>query len=307
MALKLYIHWEAAGYPEKTSKIQIPKSWLQKPVKEVIGLFAMPYNNHNKETPIEVDDVHFETTEGVKIYSNDLVGEVLEDKFDYHLKLGAHVKAEVAAVATVEANQIRCKNYGCNQFYTEESNHDEACQHHTGPPIFHDTMKCWSCCKDQKKAFDFESFQLIAGCAKGRHSNAVQKVAIAASPNAPTNENGVPVPPPVQLKSIADFNTKNPEAASAASSAAKIVSGVRKSSRNADGITAKCQRKGCQKDFNVSDNSSTACTYHAGNPVFHDAIKLWSCCPDKKCYDFDEFMAVAGCSVGFHDDGVIEL
>jgi hypothetical protein len=44
-----------------------------------------------------------------------------------------------------------------------------------------------------------------------------------------------------------------------------------------------------------------------GNPVFHDAIKLWSCCPDKKCYDFETFLAVPGCATGFHDDGVIDL
>lgn len=92
MALKLYIHFEEAGFPEKTSKIQIPKSWLAKTVKEVIGLFAMPYNNHNQDTPIEVDNVHLETTEGAKIYSNDVVGEVLEDKLDYHIKFGVHLK-----------------------------------------------------------------------------------------------------------------------------------------------------------------------------------------------------------------------
>eukprot|EP00598_Pedospumella_elongata_P001445 CAMPEP_0184976242 /NCGR_PEP_ID=MMETSP1098-20130426/7246_1 /TAXON_ID=89044 /ORGANISM="Spumella elongata, Strain CCAP 955/1" /LENGTH=305 /DNA_ID=CAMNT_0027499079 /DNA_START=46 /DNA_END=963 /DNA_ORIENTATION=- len=305
MSLKLYIHWEQAGYPEKTSKIQIPKSWLAKSVKEVIGLFAMPYNNVNKDTPIELDNVHLETTEGVKIYSNDVVGDVLEDRFDYHIKLGAHVKADIEKDAVVEENLVRCKNYGCNQFFSEEHNHDEACQHHTGPPIFHDTMKCWSCCRD-RKAFDFESFQLITGCAMGRHSTVAQKVAIAASPNAPS-ESGAPVAAPVQLKSIADFNTKNPDAASAASAAAKIVTAARKSTRSADGCSAKCQRKGCQKDFVVAENSPTACNYHTGNPVFHDAIKLWSCCPDKKCYDFDEFMAVPGCAQGHHDDGVIEL
>jgi hypothetical protein len=262
MALKLYIHWEQAGFPEKTSKIQIPKSWLQKPVKEVIGLFAMPYNNHNKDTPIEVDQVHLETTEGVKIFSNDIVGDVLEDKFDYHIKMGAHVKAEVVAPAADAVPQLRCKNYGCNQFFREEDNSDTACQHHVAPPIFHDTMKCWSCCRD-RKAYDFESFQLIKGCTTGRHSTVPQQIAIAASPNAPA-EGSIPTPPPVQLKSIADYNATNPDAASAASSAAKIVSAPRKSTRNADGVTAKCQHKGCQKDFTIAENCATACTYHAG-------------------------------------------
>jgi len=305
MALKLYIHWEQAGFPEKTSKIQIPKSWLQKSVKEVIGLFAMPYNNHNKDTPIEVDQVHLENADGDKIFSNDIVGEVLEDKFDYHIKMGVHIKEEASEATSSTEAQLRCKNYGCNQFYREEDNHDGACMHHVAPPIFHDTMKCWSCCKD-RKAYDFESFQLIAGCTTGRHSTVAQKIAIAASPNAPS-EGDVPTPPPVQLKSISDFNATNPDAASAATSAAKIVSAARKSTRNADGVTAKCQRKGCQKDFTIAENSGSACSYHAGSPVFHDAVKFWSCCPDKKCYDFDAFLAVPGCATGFHDDGVIAL
>lgn len=273
MSLKLYIHWEQAGYPEKTSKIQIPKSWLAKSVKDVIGLFAMPYNNVNKDTPIEIENVHLETTEGVKIYSNDVVGDVLEDRFDYHIKLGAHVKADIEKDAVVEENMVRCKNYGCNQFFSEEHNHDEACQHHTGPPIFHDTMKCWSCCRD-RKAFDFESFQLITGCAKGRHSTVAQKVAIAASPNAPS-EGGAPLAAPVQLKSIADFNTKNPDAASAASAAAKIVTAARKSTRSADGCSAKCQRKGCQKDFVVAENGPTACSYHTGR---YDVMCVFNLC-----------------------------
>ena len=41
--------------------------------------------------------------------------------------------------------------------------------------------------------------------------------------------------------------------------------------------------------------------------MFHDTLKFWSCCPEKKCFEFDTFMAVPGCVTGFHDDGVIEL
>jgi len=316
MALKLYIHWEESGFPEKTSKIQIPKSWLKKTVKDVIGLFATPYNNTNKDTLIEVDDVHLETPEGVKIYSNDIVGDCLEDRYDYHIKPGSHLKPTAIAEedVTLKENRLRCKNYGCNQYYLEEENTDTSCQHHTGPPIFHDTMKCWSCCKDQKKAYDFETFQLIAGCATGRHSQVAQGISIAASPNNPdgtvapaaATATALPTPPPA-LKSISDYNASNPDAATAASSAVKVFQAERKSSRNADGVTAKCQRKGCQKTFNISENNASACTYHKGNPVFHDAVKFWSCCDQKKCYDFEEFLAVPGCATGSHDDGVIDL
>ena len=182
--------------------------------------------------------------------------------------------------------------------------------------IYQDTMKAWSCCKDQHKAFDFESFQLIKGCAKGRHSIVPQKIAISASPNNPAmgHTDSMPVPPPpttaTVVRSIADFNTTNPNAASATTAALNIIHADRKSSRNSDGVTAKCQRRGCQKVFTIADNNSDnshACSYHGGTPVFHDAVKLWSCCPDKKCYDFDEFLAVPGCRTGLHDDGVIDL
>lgn len=117
---------------------------------------------------------------------------------------------------------------------------------------------------------------------------------------------GSSAPAPVALKSIADYNSENPNASSAASSAAKSL--IRKSSRKEDG-TAKCQRKGCQKVFQVAENTSEAslCVFHRGQPVFHDAVKFWSCCPEKKCFDFDEFLAVPGCGTGVHDDGEIDI
>mmetsp|Transcript_3966 Transcript_3966/g.9050 ORF Transcript_3966/g.9050 Transcript_3966/m.9050 type:complete len:321 (-) Transcript_3966:112-1074(-) len=320
MSLKLYIHWEEAGFDAKTSKIQIPKSWQAKTVKEVIALFAKPYNNAYPDKCIEIEEVHLETAEGGKVYSDAIVGEVLEDRFDYHVKPGRWLKPAVLQEGPAP-DQVRCRNYGCNQFFREGGEGGEggngptACQHHTGPPIFHDTMKCWSCCRD-RKAYDFETFQLITGCSVGPHSAKPPAVSIAASPNTPSGAGagagGGDLPPP-QLKSIADYNTKNPDAASAASSAAKVLTAARKSSRSADGLTAKCQRKGCQQTFALADNveegepGTGPCVHHRGNPVFHDAVKFWSCCPDIKCYDFDEFLAVRGCARGLHDDGEIDL
>lgn len=300
MSLKIYIHLELEGFTSQTSKIQVPKSWSSKPVKDVIGLFLSAYNKKNPEQTLDLENVHFATEEGRKMYSDETVEVALEDHTDYYIKQGQYVKPSVVQAA-VDPDLLRCRNYGCQKFFRESENNDTACQHHTGPPIFHDTMKCWSCCRD-RKAFDFESFQLIAGCAEGRHSIVPPNVAISASPNAHADSSAAGEAAP--LKSIAEFNTNNPTAASAASSATKTME--RKSTRAADG-TARCQRKGCQKVFNVAENSPAACTYHRGQPVFHDAIKFWSCCPEIKCYDFDEFLAVKGCTVGIHDDGVVEL
>jgi hypothetical protein len=181
-------------------------------------------------------------------------------------------------------------------------------------------MKCWSCCRD-KKAFDFEGFQEIKGCAMGRHSQNIPGVAISASPRTGVSSGSTviddrsnnPAPSSISdtvfapvVKNIDDFNKANPTQVTAASSANKVLS-TRKSTRSADGLTARCQRKGCQKQFHIADNTPTSCIFHNGQPIFHDAVKYWSCCPDKKCYDFDEFMAVKGCSVANHDDGEVDI
>jgi hypothetical protein len=298
-SIKVYLHIELEGYPDQTSKIQIPKSWLGKNVSDIVGLFLPAYVKKNPDHALEVPNVHLALSDGTKLFSNAKVSDVLEDHMDYYVKLGVHVSKE-STIDPSSANQLRCRNYGCNQYYNEEDNNDEQCWHHVSPPIFHDTMKCWSCCRD-KKAYDFETFQLIQGCTLGRHSTQVKQVSIAPSPNA-IAESATPQP---ALKSIAAFNSANPDAASAASSAVQTLA-VRKSTRNDDG-TARCQRKGCQKSFNVAENVGECCTYHKGQPIFHDAAKFWSCCPQIKCYDFDDFLAVKGCAVGKHDDGVIEL
>lgn len=51
------------------------------------------------------------------------------------------------------------------------------------------------------------------------------------------------------------------------------------------------------------DDCESYIRYHKGNPVFHDGEKYWSCCPQKKCIDFESFIKVPGCVTGKHDDG----
>lgn len=300
---KIYLHFKEASFPEKTLKIGIPASWSTKNISDVIALFVKSYNKEFPEKTLECENLHLVNEQDAKLYSNDTVGNFIFDRGDYNIKFGQYVKTEKVVV---HDSRPRCKNYGCNMYFTEEENHDMACKHHTGPPIFHDTMKCWSCCTD-RKAFDFESFQEIKGCCVGRHSLLEPHVIIAPSPtasfrqgqSASTEQSAAP------LKSIEQYNSTNPTAVTAASAALKQFS-VRKSSRKDDG-TARCQRPGCQKTFVVSENSSNACVYHQGQAVFHDTAKFWSCCPDRKCYDFDDFMKIKGCCVGCHDDGVIDL
>jgi len=61
-----------------------------------------------------------------------------------------------------------------------------------------------------------------------------------------------------------------------------------------------CYNLGCGKKFKESTNHAKACTFHSGKPYFHDAYKHWTCC-DRKSSDFSEFMAIAGCTIGFHN------
>ena len=318
------ILWEGEGdeFPEKKSKLSVPKSWSQRPVSDVIELFVKAYNaKRDGHPPLVTEELYLYSSDSdEKIFSDSVVLTSLGDHCDYVLKRGVHRQkvvgqesSDVSESASI-AGMVKCKNYGCQKLFREdENNNDSSCHHHTGPPIFWDTMKCWSCCKD-RKAYDFESFQQLPTCATGRHSTVDPKVSISASPRTggvgdqtTVFEQGAMAPLDTEpLKSIADYNSTNPSGPTAAASALKTVS-TRKSTRNADGLTAKCQRKGCQKTFTISENGPSACLFHRGQPVFHDAVKFWSCCDGKKCYDFDEFLAVPGCATGWHDDGETEL
>ena len=66
-----------------------------------------------------------------------------------------------------------------------------------------------------------------------------------------------------------------------------------------------CANKGCTiRHFVDDENGDEACSYHTGEPIFHDLKKYWSCCnPDGKgkvAYDWDEFMALPTCTKGPH-------
>jgi hypothetical protein len=66
-----------------------------------------------------------------------------------------------------------------------------------------------------------------------------------------------------------------------------------------DGIMM-CKRFGCGKKYADHENVDGCCSYHVKPPIFHETSKYWSCCPTKKCYDWESFMEIKGCSVGQH-------
>uniref|UniRef100_A0A8C5QGX7 Integrin subunit beta 1 binding protein 2 n=1 Tax=Leptobrachium leishanense TaxID=445787 RepID=A0A8C5QGX7_9ANUR len=60
-----------------------------------------------------------------------------------------------------------------------------------------------------------------------------------------------------------------------------------------------CYNKGCGQTYLPKDNTADTCGFHPGYPIFHDALKGWSCCK-KRTTDFSEFLAIQGCTKGFH-------
>ncbi|CAK8678788.1 unnamed protein product [Clavelina lepadiformis] len=62
-----------------------------------------------------------------------------------------------------------------------------------------------------------------------------------------------------------------------------------------------CYNKACGKKFSPLENGEESCQFHPGVPVFHDALKGWSCC-SKRTTDFTEFLKILGCTFGKHSN-----
>lgn len=92
-------------------------------------------------------------------------------------------------------------------------------------------------------------------------------------------------------KRVASSSTVAPKPAPAPSTEAKKVDGK--------GGKVRCKRFGCQHKLYDPNGPPQECTYHKAPPIFHETAKWWSCCPDRKAYEFDEFMGIPGCQKGF--------
>ena len=62
-----------------------------------------------------------------------------------------------------------------------------------------------------------------------------------------------------------------------------------------------CYNKGCGKRYTEEENNDDSCSYHPGVPIFHDAMKGWSCCK-KMSTDFTTFLSTPGCTIGRHSN-----
>jgi hypothetical protein len=219
-------------------------------------------------------------------------------------------------VAQHEPGSVPCTNFGCGKrFVPGRDDVAATCEHHAGRPVFHDTYKYWSCCPE-KRSMEFEEFERVPPCARGVHRHDLISSAVAVSGGGgsatvdrkPLTED--------EVRAL-DAKVKGPAAAAAAAAPAlplgpdaAPVRGPREFSAAGSAAPAaaapdadgkfRCRRHGCGKKFAPADNAPDACRYHKAGPVFHDTYKYWSCCPDKKHAEFDEFAAVPGCAVAEH-------
>eukprot|EP00540_Astrosyne_radiata_P018032 CAMPEP_0116846106 /NCGR_PEP_ID=MMETSP0418-20121206/13650_1 /TAXON_ID=1158023 /ORGANISM="Astrosyne radiata, Strain 13vi08-1A" /LENGTH=369 /DNA_ID=CAMNT_0004477315 /DNA_START=72 /DNA_END=1181 /DNA_ORIENTATION=+ len=59
----------------------------------------------------------------------------------------------------------------------------------------------------------------------------------------------------------------------------------------------RCTHFGCKNTF-PKGGPYPECVYHVAPPVFHETAKFWSCCPNRKAYDWNDFEAIEGCHRG---------
>lgn len=110
-------------------------------------------------------------------------------------------------------------------------------------------------------------------------------------PEAPAS--GYPAPPAAAAKPAVKGVTPG-ECTLARGAAVK----VRQGDKPPPGCV-RCKRFGCNQYFNPADEGVVKCVYHTKPPIFHETAKWWSCCNNRKAYDWEEFMGIAGCAQGF--------
>ncbi|KAK9480334.1 hypothetical protein V1514DRAFT_326099 [Lipomyces japonicus] len=204
-----------------------------------------------------------------------------------------------------------CTHKGCGKQFS--SSDESECNYHPGPPIFHDALKGWSCCK--KRVISFDEFLNIPGCTTGVHSTEVPDPAPAAKK---PDTKLIPTSINADGSEVYGSTTSNNSTLAAVSNTAPTLSSPPQATTPTskkspepnpapaqleDPIDAdipngkKCKRNGCS--FKFDGTTKDNCVHHPGTAVFHDASKGWSCCK-RRVLEFDEFLKIPGCKTGNH-------
>ncbi|KAI7908329.1 chord-domain-containing protein [Cokeromyces recurvatus] len=205
---------------------------------------------------------------------------------------------------------VKCTHKGCGKDFKEDENQDNACQYHSGAPVFREGLKGWSCCK--KRVSDFDEFLAIPGCTFGRHSDEPvnQPTSTSVAPQQTQEATHV-------TKEGVEVYGKKPEASTVSTPAPATVEPKKEEEKKPEVVVEEeddesipvpegttCKRRGCGcvwKDTATSrgNGAEAVCRYHPGAPIFHEGSKGWSCCT-RKVLDFDEFLKIEGCKEGKH-------
>ena len=229
--MKVFLRYEENDdeSTHKTLKITLPKSWKAGPTSRLLDQFIESYNagKEGQANQLDADVMHLsirrpasangsgsDTDKILKdIPSDGIVVELISDRDDVYVchgpsRTSAEINAERQAQLEKEKeekkNQSQCVHFGCNNRFPKGGPYPE-CQYHSGPPVFHETAKFWSCCPD-KKAYDWESFQTLPACQKGTCTDVQEddhesKKEFLGGCDLREQLNGGP-----KLKSIDDFN-----------------------------------------------------------------------------------------------------
>ncbi|KAF8822168.1 CHORD protein [Cardiosporidium cionae] len=213
-----------------------------------------------------------------------------------------------------DSKLLQCYNPNCNKQFREEENGPVACCFHSKPPVFRNGGKVWECCNRQSwdwtefvaiKEFYFERplfcsndtalsslmFEVmnvsLLGCTRGYHSK----------------EKPFPVQPsysaPSPMRIISDETHANLETSSPKIEEKPLLFLTQTTPLITEDGRHSCMNIGCHALYYPEENSSTACVYHTGKPIFRDTKKLWSCC-QASSYEWDQFLQIVPCTTGFH-------
>lgn len=167
-----------------TLRLTLPQKYVNGPNRDVVKLFVDHYNKKHTEHPLNASELHLKIVGGEHLDPEERVRDSLSSGDECYLlgetttqpakRAAVLPKADTAApaassavpkVTTDEQGRVRCKRFGCQQFF-DPNGPEQKCQYHKAPPIFHETAKWWSCCPD-RKAYDWEEFMRIPGCQTG--------------------------------------------------------------------------------------------------------------------------------------------
>lgn len=212
----------------KTLKITLPKSWKTGPTSRLLDQFVESYNagKEGQTNTLDGSAMHLSIRRPVSangsssdddtvlkdLPSDGIVVELISDRDDVYVchgsgrtsaEINAERQAELEKEKEAKKNLSQCVHFGCNNRFPKGGPYPD-CKYHSGPPVFHETAKFWSCCPD-KKAYDWESFQTLPACQTGTctdvKENDAPKKEFLGGCDLREQINGGP-----KLKSIDDFN-----------------------------------------------------------------------------------------------------